>query len=201
MGIADREYMKARYRRLKGLDEFGDSDRRRLGQTRPKRDSRKLNFRQFRTYMPLIALAYIATQHSQHLTPWLSPIVQFPESGSVTVSTTLETAKANSHFQITASDKDSVIQLFDPATDAHILSIYIRRNETRRVPVPSGTFTIRIAQGLNWYGQHRFFGETTKYDRANENMTFTKATGNRVIVASPLGNMPMTPERNRPPRL
>ena len=74
MGIADREYMKARYRRLKGLDEFGDSDRRRLGQTRPKRDRRKLNFRQFRTYMPLIALAYIAVSYT-HLTLPTSDLV------------------------------------------------------------------------------------------------------------------------------
>ncbi|WP_275585237.1 hypothetical protein, partial [Stenotrophomonas maltophilia] len=68
----------------------------------------------------------------------LEPAQPFPESGSVTVGANVIGLIKRSNLTIEAADSNTVVQLVDPDTNAHALSIYVAANDRVSLPVPAG---------------------------------------------------------------
>ncbi|TGX49190.1 hypothetical protein E5A73_20360 [Sphingomonas gei] len=96
----------------------------------------------------------------------------FPETGSVTVARSIEPGDIKSRLTVDASEANAVVQLFEPASNRHIFSLYVARNERVTVPAPSGTFRMRLIEGQKWHGTARYFGPNTSYETVAELMTF-----------------------------
>lgn len=106
--------------------------------------------------------------------PDMAPAVPFPPSGSVAVNKLVEPGSATSRMRVTAGPANAVVQLFDPGTDDHIISVYVRKEEDVTVPVPPGTYRMRVIEGAKWHGPVRFFGPSTTYESVARLMTFTR---------------------------
>ncbi|MBF5067138.1 hypothetical protein G6O45_28440, partial [Salmonella enterica subsp. enterica serovar Istanbul] len=78
---------------------------------------------------------------------------------------------------IVTSEANAVVQLFDPDTNNHALSIYVAANSRVTVPVPSATYRMRLIEGQNWHGTTRYFGPNTSYETVAELMTFGPRSG------------------------
>lgn len=89
----------------------------------------------------------------------------FPPSGSVTVSTTMRPGSATARLAITAGTHNAILQLLAPTTGHHVLSIFLRAGESRIVPVPPGTWCVRVIEGRTWAGPRRLFGDGTHIRR------------------------------------
>ena len=108
--------------------------------------------------------------------PDAEPARAFPPSGSVAVSRTVDPLTATSRLRVATGPTDAVVQLFDPEGDDHILSVFVRREDDVTVPVPPGTYRLRIIEGEKWHGPTRFFGSSTTYESAVELMNFTSTS-------------------------
>lgn len=134
--------------------------------------------------------------------PDLTASIPFPETGSVTVSRTIRPADIKSRLTVEASEANVVVQLFEPATDRHILSVYVAANERVTVPAPIGTFRLRLIEGQKWHGTTRYFGPNTSYETAAELMTFKPNTGHIVdLHRRPDGNLKTRLMLSRPESL
>src|SRR3546814_9591070 len=51
------------------------------------------------------------------------------------------------------------------------------KNDRIRVPVPQGTFRLRLIEGQKWHGPVRYFGSNTSYETAAELMIFAPRAG------------------------
>ncbi len=89
----------------------------------------------------------------------------FPPSGSVTVTTAMRPGSATARLAITAGTHNAILQLLAPTTGHHVLSIFLRAGETRIVPVPPGTWRVRVIEGRTWAGPRRLFGDGTHIRR------------------------------------
>jgi hypothetical protein len=105
--------------------------------------------------------------------PDTGPTMAFPATGSVTVNRTVDPRTAISRMRVTTARANAVVQLYDPASDAHIISVYVRRDDDVTVPVPPGTYRVRVIEGNQWHGPVRFFGPSTSYETVARLMTFT----------------------------
>ncbi|WP_256580406.1 hypothetical protein, partial [Pseudomonas sp. GP01-A4] len=56
---------------------------------------------------------------------------------------------SRSSLTIVTSEANAVVQLFDPDTNNHALSIYVAANSRVTVPVPSATYRMRLIEGQN----------------------------------------------------
>lgn len=106
--------------------------------------------------------------------PDLAAAQSFPESGSVTVATSLSTKRLTSWLEVQTSNANAVVQLIDPVTREHVLSIYVAGDDRVRVPVPRGTYQMRLIGGQKWHGPIRFFGPNTSYETVVKPMTFER---------------------------
>lgn len=106
--------------------------------------------------------------------PDMAPAIPFPVSGSVAVNKLVEPGSATSRMRVTAGPANAVVQLFDPGTDDHVISVYVRKEEDVTVPVPPGTYRMRVIEGGKWHGSVRFFGPSTTYESVARLMTFTR---------------------------
>ncbi|MFY9352066.1 MAG: hypothetical protein WBL20_22300 [Sphingobium sp.] len=106
--------------------------------------------------------------------PDMAAAAPFPRSGSVTVNRRVEPGSAISKMRVTAGPANAVVQLFDPETDQHIISVYVRKHDDVTVPVPPGTYRMRLIEGDKWHGPVRFFGPSTTYESVARLMTFTR---------------------------
>nr|WP_246848371.1 hypothetical protein [Sphingomonas beigongshangi] len=100
--------------------------------------------------------------------------VPFPPSGSVTVNTAIDPHDATSRMRVVTASANAVVQLVDPGTDRHIISVYVRRDDDVTVPVPPGTYRMRVIEGDRWHGPVKFFGPSTTYESVVKLMTFTR---------------------------
>src|SRR3546814_8642902 len=75
----------------------------------------------------------------------------FPESGSVTVASWAMHEPVSSFLTVETADSNAVVQLIDPTTGRHAISIYVSKNDRIRVPVPQGTFRLRLIEGQKWH--------------------------------------------------
>src|SRR3546814_13062832 len=65
----------------------------------------------------------------------------FPESGSVTVASWAMHEPVSSFLTVETADSNAVVQLIDPTTGRHAISIYVSKHDRIRVPVPHDTFS------------------------------------------------------------
>jgi hypothetical protein len=125
---------------------------------------------------------------------WLpdpEPGTPFPASGSVTVSRSLDFARLKSWLEIRTDEANAVVQLYRLRGDRHVLSIYAGKRDRVRVPVPTGTFRIRLIEGQKWHGGLRFFGPNTSYETVVQAMSFTESSGQIIdLHRRPDGNLP-----------
>ena len=134
--------------------------------------------------------------------PDLAASTPFPETGSVTVARTIRPAYIKSRLTVEASEANAVVQLFEPETNRHILSVYVAANNRVTVPVPIGTFRMRLIEGQRWHGPTRYFGPNTSYETAAGLMTFEPRAGHTVdLHRRPDGNLKTRLTLSRPESL
>jgi len=134
--------------------------------------------------------------------PDFEKAVPFPETGSVTVPENTVGFVSKSFLTIGASEANAVVQLFDPETNRHALSIYVAANRRVTVPVPSATYRVRLIEGPNWHGTTRYFGPNTSYETVAELMTFRPRSGHLIdLHRRPDGNLKTRMMLSRPSRL
>lgn len=133
--------------------------------------------------------AYREAKRGGWLPDW-GAAVAFPSSGSVTINGTVDPRSATARMRVTTDQANAVVQLFDRESDTHVISVYVRRNDDVTVPVPPGTYRMKIVEGDRWQGATRYFGPSTTYETVVRPMVFTHASGNGVdLHRSPGGNL------------
>lgn len=106
--------------------------------------------------------------------PDLASTQPFPESGSVTVAKSLSTQRVTSWLEVQTSNANAVVQLIDPDTREHVISLYVAGDDRVRVPVPRGTYQMRLIEGQKWHGTERWFGPNTSFETVVKPMTFER---------------------------
>ena len=125
--------------------------------------------------------------------PDLAVEVPFPASGTVTVNNRVDPKTATSRFKVSAGQANAVVQLFDRATDEHVISVYVNRNEETSTPVPPGTYRMKIIEGDRWHGLTKWFGTSTTYETVVKPMVFEKHTIHGIdLHRTPAGNLHTT---------
>lgn len=183
MGLDDRDYMRARYRERRGLGATRWNDRK----SRVERDGlwfsaknqgfdyQKNRWRLKRSApsgrigWALVGLAVlvgfaIPSWREIKLAGWLpdtEPELPFPGTGSVTVNRSVDPKSAIARLRVIAARGNALVQLHDLDTGAHVISVYARRNADVAVPVPPGTYRVRIVEGDKWHGGQSYFGIST----------------------------------------
>ena len=93
-----------------------------------------------------------------------------------------------------AAGSNYLVKLADAASNAAVMTIFVRGGSTIRVDVPLGTYELRYAAGEQWYGYEHLFGPKTGYSKADTQLNFIR-TGNQVsgysvtLYAVPGGNL------------
>ncbi|MFX7926573.1 hypothetical protein ABTK22_19720, partial [Acinetobacter baumannii] len=76
------------------------------------------------------------------------------------------------------------------------------KNDRIRVPVPQGTFRLRLIEGQKWHGPVRYFGSNTSYETAAELMIFAPRAGHIIdLHRRPDGNLKTRMMLSRPEAL
>ena len=95
------------------------------------------------------------------------------------------------HLAVTTADAHAVVQLFDPGSGGHVISVYVRKNDRTTVAVPVGIYRVKIAEGQRWHGPKQFFGTSTAYETVSQLMVFRRAEGHAIdLNRRPNGNLP-----------
>ena len=123
----------------------------------------------------------------------------FPESGTVTVNNSVDPKTARSKINVAAGEANAVVQLFDRKTDAHVISVYVNRDDKVSVPVPPGTYRMKIVEGDKWHGLTKWFGASTIYETVVRPMVFTRQRYLSIdLHRSPAGNLRTSININNP---
>ncbi|MFW2853988.1 hypothetical protein ACM61V_19115 [Sphingomonas sp. TX0543] len=216
MGLDDRDYMRERYRARSGATKWSDRAGRvegawfdpvnrgfdyQKGRFRGARRGRGslLRWLPFALSLLLIAIpAYYSLKREGWL-PDTRPGLAFPESGSVTIGPGVRPKSATARLTVTTSNANAVVQLFEPESGRHILSLYVRKNEQTTTVVPPGTYRMKIVEGQRWHGPKDFFGSSTTYEAVAQLMTFTETEGHQIdLNRRPNGNLPTRPNWSAP---
>ncbi len=219
MGLDDRDYMRERYRdrakktrwndrtgRVEGtwfdsVNRGFDYQRGRFGGLRGN-VGRTLHWLPFALSLLLIAIPFFGEAQRAGWLPDGAAAIAFPESGSVTVADQVTRKHISSFLTVETADANAVVQLFDPGSGRHVISVYVSKNDRIRVPVPQGTFRMRLIEGQKWHGPARFFGSNTSYETVAELMTFGPRTGHIIdLHRRPDGNLKTRMMLTRPESL
>lgn len=212
MGIDDRDYMRERYRQRANRTRWNEGRRPiEAAWLDPRHPINQRHRRQgpvataaVRLVLPLLSLLLILIPfygdvQRRGWIPDLEPAQSFPASGSVTVARNVIGLVERSQLTIAAADANAVVQLVDPDTNAHALSIYIAANDRVTLPVPAGTYRVRLIEGKKWHGTKRYFGPNTSYETVAGLMDFTPAEGRIIdLHRRPDGNLKTQPMVSRP---
>lgn len=230
MALDDRDYMRDRYRQRQGANRdvplgsaswIGQTaqpaasgsawfERKKRGHTYQQgryRGRRPSVLRHARWLIPILCLStylvpmYFDAKRGGWM-PDLKPGIEFPESGSVTVASNLARKRITSRLSVQTSDANAVVQLFDPDTEEHVLSVYVAGNDKVVIPSPRGTYRMRIVEGRKWHGTKNYFGPNTQYETVLQLMTFPKGGGNGIDLRRRVdGNLPTRPMLSDPEAL
>ncbi|MDF0490593.1 hypothetical protein PX554_20890 [Sphingomonas sp. H39-1-10] len=187
MGLADRDYMRERRR--------AESKAARAAGGGWYRPSPRIVSHPWQKWVFLLsAVSILIPMYGEaQRKGWLPDFtvsLPFPETGSVTVARTIERSSIKSTLTVDASAANAVVQLFDPATNRHIFSVYVAGNNRITVPAPTGTFRMRLIEGKKWHGTTRYFGPNTSYETVAELMTFEPRSGHIIdLHRKPDGNL------------
>lgn len=66
----------------------------------------------------------------------------------------------------TSSGVDYLVKLVDAYRDTDALDVFVRGGETVQVEVPRGSYVVKYASGVTWYGYDYLFGPDTAYNKA-----------------------------------
>lgn len=139
--------------------------------------------------IPILIPAYREAKRSGWI-PDRAAELPFPASGTVTVNDSVDPKTATSQIKVNAAQANAVVQLFDRETDLHVISVYVNRNEDASVPVPPGTYRMKIIEGDKWHGLTTWFGTSTTYETVVRPMVFTRRTSRMIdLNRSPAGNL------------
>lgn len=127
------------------------------------------------------------------------PGLPFPATGSVTVNAGLSPKTATSRLIVITANANAVVQLFHPVSGRHVISVYVGKNDRATVPVPPGTYRMKIVEGQRWHGPKEFFGASMTYETVVELVTFTPLHGNGIdLNRRPNGTRPTRPNWSKP---
>jgi len=215
MGLDDRDYMRARYRDrghgVKWNDRAGrvegawfDPTNRGFGYQGGRYRHASGGGRALR-WLPLVLglfLVAIPAFQSIKRDGWLpdgGAVLPFPETGSVTVRASLNAAGATSRMTVVTADAHAVVQLFEPRSGHHVLSVYVRKNDRTTIAVPPGFYRMKIAEGQAWHGPRKFFGASTAYETVVRPMIFTPEQGSGIdLHRRPDGRLRTRPDWSGP---
>ena len=97
-------------------------------------------------------------------------LVPLPQSGLMHNYTGKE---AIAPFEIqTRVSENYYIKLVNIHTGKTEVAIFMRGGETKKMHVPLGTYKIKYASGINWYGENYLFGHKTQYTASDKLLTF-----------------------------
>ena len=140
------------------------------------------------------SLAFAEPQEATEVAP---PVPAYPEQpmpsdGEVKSFTGQERIAP---FEIkAAAGSNYLVKLADAASNAAVMTIFVRGGSTIRVDVPLGNYELKYAAGEQWYGYDHLFGPKTGYSKADTTLNFIR-TGNQVsgysvtLYAVPGGNL------------
>lgn len=74
-------------------------------------------------------------------------------------------------------ERNFFVLLEDWNTGKHIIGIFVRGGKTVKVNVPNGSFRLKYATGINWYGEEDMFGKETSYHQADSQFEFSNRNG------------------------
>lgn len=216
MGLDDRDYMRERYRARSNVTRWSDRAGRvesawfdpvsrghdyQRGRFRGPRRVRGSILRWLPFALGLL-LVIIPAHYSLKREGWfpdLKPAQPFPDNGSVTVSSRLDPKSATARLTVVTSDANAVVQLFQPETDQHVISVYVRKNQEAAVAVPPGIYRMKIAEVQRWHGPKEFFGTSTTYETVAQLMIFRPWEGQGIVLKrGPNGNLPTLPNWRGP---
>ncbi|WP_236555034.1 hypothetical protein [Novosphingobium sp. 9U] len=176
---------------------------------RPKRkhSARRSGTPWFR-YVPLglglllIAIPMLRDAKRQGWVPDIEQETPFPGSGSVTVARSLDMDRVTSWLEVQANSANAVVQLFEPDTKKHVISVYVRGDDHVRVRVPRGLYEVRLIEGRKWHGTVRFFGSSTTYETVAAPQRFPHQGGFGIdLRRRPHGGLPTRLMMNDPDKL
>jgi len=131
--------------------------------------------------------------------PDLEPAIAFPSSGSVTVARNVDPQTATSRLRVQTDKANAVVQLYDHETDAHVISVYVARDDDVTVPVPPGTYRMQLVEGDKWHGPTRYFGSSTTADTVIASMQFDRRAIHGIdLHRRPDGNLHTRPNLSNP---
>jgi hypothetical protein len=203
MGLDDRDYMRERRRREVGQTRWNDGrarveaawlDSKHPSHRRSRLHSVSTRSRLYSLVTGLCALIMLIHFYGEaQRKGWIPDFKSsepFPETGSVTVARSIRRAAITSLLTVATSEANAVVQLFDPETNAHVLSVYVAGNKQITIPAPSGTFRMRLIEGQKWHGPKRYFGPNTSYETVVRLMTFAPRAGHIIdLHRRPDGNL------------
>jgi hypothetical protein len=214
MGIDDRDYMRDRYRKRRGLggtrwnDKKGRSEHdgpwfseknQGFGYQKNRWRRKSSGAQRWRSavasLIPILCLLtyVIPMWRDMKRSGWIPDTdveISFPESGSVTVNHSIDPRSATSSLKVVTDMGNAVIQLYDPATDTHVISVYVRRGDEVTIPVPPGTYRMQVIEGDKWHGPEKYFGSTTTFETVSRKMTFSDGHGSGIdLHRSRAGNL------------
>jgi hypothetical protein len=142
--------------------------------------------------------AYREIKRAGWLPDW-EEAVPFPSSGSVTVNREIDPRTATSRLRVITAEANAVVQLYDASTGVHIISLYVRRDDEVVVPVPPGTYRVKLVEGDKWHGRSRYFGSSTTSDTVIATMSFSRRLTLGIdLHRRPDGNLPTRPDLFNP---
>ena len=142
----------------------------------------------------MVAIQYVDHNGIPSFAAPAGPVMSFPQSGDVFVTPYADLRHGQSTFGIKVPPSDHsnyVVLLSDVATGQRVIAIYCRSGDDTRVPVPVGTYRVRVASGVDWYGLHDLFGRATNVAEVVSPMTATLTRGIGIdFHRRPDGNLP-----------
>lgn len=221
MGIQDRDYMRER---RKGSTQWNDRKGRVEGawfeeknrgfdyqkaRWRPIGESGRPAIRFRAAKWPLIlcgVLALIPVARDMiregYIPTFEGEDLPFPDSGSVTVANDVTASSATSSLTVEAGPAHAMVQLFEPETSRHVITLYVRKGDRKTTRVPPGTFRMRVAEGSRWFGPQRFFGRGMTYEEVADLIDFPSRGGAGIrLVRVPYGEVKTRPTWSSPPPL
>lgn len=111
------------------------------------------------------------------------PRVALPRTG-LTDSFTTSLKPARLTIKTPYSDNHYFIKLVDVSNDNAVLTAFIRAGESLTLGVPIGSFELRLATGIQWFGEAYLFGKSTSYFQTDEVHQFTQQVMENVISTS-----------------
>lgn len=101
----------------------------------------------------------------------------FPATGTVSVSPGLRMDRVKSRLTLQGAADSAIVQLREPATGRHVMSVYVRPSERTTIAAPTGRFSVHFIRGSDWQDTQRFFGDATRHDQVIGTIDFTAAQG------------------------